>query len=258
MKNIIESMRFTKKEFKEVMEVISATSKDQVRPILQGVNFNSDEVAALDGYRLSIRKNKNTLIGSYTIHKDEIKIIIGKINSVKDEIITINFLENNTAEILLDNEIIYSCDVMTGQYIKYKQLIPTIFNGYIEADTREIKESIKPLKKNTHVLFNIDEEKFTIKDICSETNKNNYRDKKIFIGYTVNKLIKAKKKGDDIEILFNHTYIKEALKNYSNREKITIKFINHISPAVITDNANKFDLVLPIRKVWHDCEINVA
>ena len=34
-KNIIETMVFNKKEFKEAMEIITATAKDEARPILQ-------------------------------------------------------------------------------------------------------------------------------------------------------------------------------------------------------------------------------
>ena len=43
----MEKLIFTKKEFKEVMEVLKATAKDDVRPILQGVNFNNNEVSPM-------------------------------------------------------------------------------------------------------------------------------------------------------------------------------------------------------------------
>ena len=63
----MEKLIFTKKEFKEVMEVLKATAKEDIRPILQGVNFNNNEVVALDGYRLMLRKIDLQLKGNYTI-----------------------------------------------------------------------------------------------------------------------------------------------------------------------------------------------
>ena len=67
-KNVIETMVFNKKEFKEAMEIITGTAKDEARPILQCLHFEKNNIVALDGYRLMIRKNSNILNGLYNIH----------------------------------------------------------------------------------------------------------------------------------------------------------------------------------------------
>lgn len=38
-KNIIETMIFDKKEFKEAVEIITGTAQDEARPILQCLHF---------------------------------------------------------------------------------------------------------------------------------------------------------------------------------------------------------------------------
>lgn len=82
----MEKLIFTKKEFKEIMEVLKATAKDDVRPILQGLHFERNNIVALDGYRLMIRKNDNILDGVYNIHRDYIKIMINTVKQYKNNI----------------------------------------------------------------------------------------------------------------------------------------------------------------------------
>ena len=63
----------TKKEFKEIMEVLTKVAKDDTRPILQGVYFGKNEVVAIDGYRLSKRLLNAELSGEYVILGKDLK-----------------------------------------------------------------------------------------------------------------------------------------------------------------------------------------
>lgn len=250
----MEKLTFNKKEFKEAMEVLFAVSKEEYRPILKCVNFNNNEVVALDGYRLSLRKISQSLEGNYNVDGRFLKYVLKeKINSKTEKI---ELLFNDTiVSVFIDDIKTVESKLVQGSYISYKSLIPQNSNTTVLIDAKELKESIRPLKKNNQVLINVKENSLSVKDIISLVNKEDHTDRKIILGSIVNKTFEIYKDGLDLEILFNHTYIKEAIKNYSNKEKLTINFIDNLSGVVITDCKNRIDLVLPLRKVWGNCEV---
>lgn len=221
-KKVIETMLFNKKEFKEAMEIIIGTAKDEARPILQCLHFERNNIVALDGYRLMIRKNNNILKGVYNIHRDYIKIMINTVKQYKNNIekISLDFNYNYTATLNINDIEVYSCDLSIGNYPKYNTLLPEYFKTIVNIEPKTIKDTIKPLRKNKTVLLNINDDILNIKDIEDVKNKNGYRQYTNIIGSNVNNDIKCIKNGDDIEIAFNHTYIKEALNPYSNKKKM--------------------------------------
>ena len=122
----MEKLIFTKKEFKEIMEVLKATAKDDVRPILQGVNFNNNEVVALDGYRLMLRKINLQLKGNYTIHRNDLKEVL---KAVKRDTEYIEITFNPDVVIFkVDDKEKFVFNVLQGSYINYKSLMPSEFN----------------------------------------------------------------------------------------------------------------------------------
>lgn len=48
----------TIKDYEKIINVKYALAKDNTRPILKNVCVNNDDIVALDGYRLAIRKNE--------------------------------------------------------------------------------------------------------------------------------------------------------------------------------------------------------
>lgn len=250
-KNIIETMVFNKKEFKEAMEIITGTAQDEARPILQCLHFERNNIVALDGYRLMIRKNNNILNGVYNIHRDYIKIMINTVKQYKDNIekISLNFNYNDTATLNINDVEVYSCDLSIGNYPEYNILLPEEFKTIVNIEPKAIKDTIKPLRKNKMVLLNINNDIFNIKDVEDVKNKNGYRQYTNIIGSNIDNDIKCMKNGDDIEIAFNHTYIKEALNHYNNKKKIDIKLNDRLAGVLITDNENRIDFILPIRYI---------
>ena len=249
-KKVIETMVFNKKEFKEAMEIIIGTAQDEARPILQCLHFERNNIVALDGYRLMIRKNSNILNGVYNIHRDYIKIMIDTVKQYKNNIekISLDFNCNDTATLNINDVEVYSCDLSIGNYPKYNTLLPEEFKTIVNIEPKAIKDTIKPLRKNKMVLLNINNDIFNIKDIEDVKNKDVYIQYTI-IGSNINNDIECIKRGDDIEIAFNHTYIKEALRPYSNKKKIDIKLNDRLAGALITDNENRIDFILPIRYI---------
>lgn len=247
-KNIIETMVFNEKEFKEAVEIITGTAKDEARPILQCLHFERNNIVALDGYRLMIRKNNNILKGVYNIHRDDMKIMVNTVKQYKNNIekISLDFNYNDTATLNINDVAVYSCDLSIGNYPKYSTVLPEEFNTTVNIELKAIKDTIKPLRKNKSVLLNIKDDIFNIKDIEDVKAKDSYIQYTI-IGSNINNDIECIKRGDDIEIAFNHTYIKEALRPYSNKKKIDIKLNDRLAGVLITDNENRIDFILPIR-----------
>lgn len=252
--NVIETMVFTKKEFKEAMEIVTGTSKEPYRPLLQCLHFEGGNIVALDGYRLMIRKNSNILNGVYNIHRDYIKIMIDAVKQYKDDIgkISLDFNSNNTATLNINDVEVYSCDLSIGNYPKYEAMLPKDFETIVNIEPKAIKDAIKPLRKNACVLLNVSDNIFnikkipTIKEVEEAKNKDEYGQDVNFIINNIDNDIKCMKTGNDIEIAFNHTYIKEALRPY-NKKKIDIKLNDRFDPVLITDNENRIDLILPMR-----------
>lgn len=247
----MEKLTFTKKEFKILMEVVATASKDNVRPILQCINFNSNEVVSLDGYRLKIRKHEQRLEGNYNIHKDDIKALIKEIKSNYN---TIEFQFNNDyVSIWLDSVYVRDIELKQGNYINYKSLLPQDFKTcltrqYSVFNSNTILDIIN--KAKCTVILDINKEGITIQDhsINWIDKKNNVYE--VVQGLNINSYISLDDEltGDNIKIAFNSKYLKDALKDYK-KSNCNIKFVTAVSPCLITDNENRVDLVLPVRIV---------
>lgn len=240
----MEKITLTKKEFKEIMEVLKATAKENIRPVLQGVNFNSNEVVGLSSYRLMLRKINTELKGGYTIHKDDLKQVLKAIDrNTKHIEITFN---PDVAVFKIDNKEKFIFNVMQQDYINYKQLIPTEFNLAVTVEAKKIIDSIKPLRKNHYVILDISKDIINIKDIYY-TKRDKQGNQEKIISTIVNDFINCNTVGDNKKIAFNNTFLKEALKNY--KENIDMKIISPVAQMVITDNNKKLDVVLPVRLI---------
>lgn len=241
----MEKLLLTKKEFKEIMQVLPKASKEEVRPILKGICFNSSEVVALDGYRLSIRRFKGYLNGEYTIHAKDLKEVL---NTCKRDIEHVEIAFNNKAIFnLLDKgkKLVktFECKYLDGSYIAYKSLLNNSFAGIIELkDTKELLDVIKPLKKNQGITLEIEDNKLSIYNVVADLEK---RENHLYhIGdIEINNKIKL-----NITIGVNATYLKEAIKDYKSCD---IKYNGKLQFIVIesTEEKNKYELVLPIRLV---------
>lgn len=242
----MEKLLLTKKEFKEIMQVLPKVSKEEFRPILQGVCFNSNEVVALDGFRLSIRRFKGELSGEYTIHAKDLKEVL---NTCKRDIeyveIVFNVFTNKAIFNLLDKEKklvkTFECKYLDGTYIAYKSLLNNNFAGIIELkDTKELLDIIKPLKKNQGITLEIEDNKLSIYNVVTDLEKRES------LLYHIRDIEINNKRKLNITIGINATYLKEAIKDYRTCD---IKYNGKLQSIVIesTEEKNKYELVLPLR-----------
>lgn len=239
----MEKLLLTKKEFKEIMQVLPKVSKEEFRPILQGVCFNNNEVVALDGFRLSIRRFKGELSGEYIIHAKDLKEVL---NTCKRDMEHVEIIfDNKTIFNLLDKgkNLVktFECKYLDGLYIAYKSLLNNSFAGIIELkDTKELLDIIKPLKKNQGITLEIEDNKLSIYNVVADLEK--IESHLYHIGdIEINNKIKL-----NITIGVNATYLKEAIKDYKTCD---IKYNGKLQSIVIesAEEKNKYELVLPLR-----------
>ena len=229
----------------KLTQVNYAAAKDCTRPILQCVHFNNMnndflQTVSLDGYRLSLRSNKNIEFNNkceFTVNNDSI-IKFQKIAKKYDgnTIVTLELLEDYLL-ISFDNINIY-CKLLEGKFINYKTLLPDYNkkNNLIEID--DIKQAFKDVELISNIselikLYNNDS-KITLNGTDSENELNINTDISI-ISWNVD------------FVAYNPKYILDAMKNSGYRY---LYFVNAVSPAVYTDNLednDNIDLILPIR-----------
>ena len=237
-----------KKVFKTTInQTIFATSQQESRPVLTGVNFKIDknimEVTATDSYRLSKKRIKlDTKI------EDNIDIIVPNRNL--NEIIKLITEDDNKIELhIFTNKVVFKLDnliIMTrlinGNYPDTNKLIPSEFESKIIVKLNNLLNSIDRASLLTNT-----EEKNTIK---LETKKDvmiissNIPE----IGNVEEKIKIEKYEGKDVKISFSSKYMMDAIKTFAS-EEIELSFNGEIKPIILNyvDNDDLTQLILPIR-----------
>ena len=247
------TLTLTKKELKKVMEVIKYASKEEARPILKAVHFAGDEVVALDGYRIAIRKLNTKLDVNCNIDakdlKEVIKLVTKEVKNVKMEFNNHTFI----VELLGEND----------------KLIDVKYYAYVEDNYINYKNMINIDRINTvaSIEFNI---LHPIKDLISYLKKINKQNKCIKLdinnGLTIQQDTTNKKQNPlngsieswsdkeyfnykcngELVIGVNHVYFKNMLENYKKDKDIKIYFTGSSSP-IFMSNESGCDIVLPMR-----------
>lgn len=248
LENSLSPIVIGKRVFKNIVnQTVFATSNQESRPILTGINLkiNEDvlECTATDSYRLSkkIVKLNNKI--------DDVVNILIPTRNLNELVKLFNDDENDIELHIFNNKIIFKFDgiifmsrLINGTYPDTSKLIPTEFELNIEVNLEEFFNSLDRAS-----LLTNEDDKNTIK-------LESFDDKiKIFsnipeIG-NVEETISAKKDCDkNIKIAFSSKYMMEALRALSC-ENIILKFNNEVKPIIITnvDDDNLIELILPIR-----------
>ena len=240
----------TRETFDFMTEPLFATSKEEVRPIIQGLCFNNNEVVGLDGYRMSLRKSNNYKMEldettkELVIHKDTINII----KSIKEKNDIKVYYYTDTDKYVKftigDYTIITKC--IEGTYLKYQSLIqePDNHNLIVKfKDIENLYNIANENKKNEYTKFEFD----LIKDNVNIINTNEQ--------YTLTDTLEIEKKINcktyEKEIIaFNPLYIQEALKTFDLKEDIIMCIMTNVSPSLFintTEQGIRTEFVLPMR-----------
>lgn len=230
-----------------INQTIFATSTQESRPILTGINFkikdNNFECNATDSYRLSRKK----LELDTNVDKN-IDIVVPAKNLV--EIIKMIKETNNMLELhVFPNKIIFKLDniivmsrLINGNYPDTDKLIPNKFDIQLKVNLNSLYNAID----RASLLTNEEE-----KNIINFETKG---DSAIItsnipeIGNVEEKISIDNNSKKDIKISFSSKFMLEAIKTFDS-EDILLSFNGEVKPIIITnvDNDNLLQLILPIR-----------
>jgi len=234
------------KDFKNMINQIAfATSQDESRPQLTGINFKiiKDEIEcnATDSYRLA-RK-------------------ILKLEKESDEIFNIIIPSKNLSELskIIDSEKL-ELHIFSNKVLFKSEntlLQSRLINGSYPNTTNLLpKESMLKIIVNINELYNVidrvsiltsDKEK-NIVNLETKGNELIMRSNSVEIGRVEEKMNISKDNDKEINISFSAKYMMEALRTFEG-EKATINFVGEVNPIIIQDDKeeNLIQLVLPIR-----------
>ena len=241
-------IKLEEKVFKTTInQTIFATSTQESRPILTGINFkinkNLMEVTATDSYRLSKKRiildnsvsdNVNIIIPSRNLSE------ITKLMSDDEEKFELHIFSNKV--IFKINDLIVMTRLINGNYPDTNKLIPEKFELKIKVNLNNFFNAIDRASLLTNA-----EEKNIIK---LETKK----DMMIIssnipeIGNVEEKIKIEKNTEKEIKISFSSKYMMDAIKTFDS-EEIELSFNGEIRPIIINyvDNDDLTQLILPIR-----------
>lgn len=236
------------KVFKNIInQTIFATSTQESRPVLTGINLkiNEDilECTATDSYRLASKKIKlNEIINeqiNIIIPTRNLNELLKLLNNDEDEI-KIHIFNNKV--IFMFDTIIFMSKLINGTYPDTSKLIPNDFSTEIIVNLKELYNSIdraslltNEADKNT-VKLNIENEKIILKSNIPEIG--NVEEKVNMIDYN----------NSDIKIAFSSKFMMDALK-VMECENIKLLFNGEVKPIIIKnpENDDLLQLILPIR-----------
>lgn len=236
------------KTFKQIInQTAFASSNDESRPILTGINFkingNIMECNSTDSYRLArkIINLDSAVEESYNIvipSKNLLEFI--KIIGDSDKKLELHIF-NNKILFMLDN-LIFESRLISGNYPNTTNLLPD--------------DSILKITTNINDLYNVidrasiltsDKEKNTV---TLETHDNilYIKSSSAEIGRVEEKMLIKKDREEDIKISFSARFMMEALRSF-NGEDVLISFVGEVNPIVLKSPTDESltQLVLPIR-----------
>lgn len=248
--DIESSVMLNQKTLKDIIKrTIFSISTDENRPIYNGallkVEDNVLTIVAIDGFRLSLRKN----LSEKNINNFK-AIIPGKVLSELLKILTDDEEQNvkiginrNQALFEMGQSIIVS-RIIEGEFLNYNNIIPENHETKVKVKTKRLLDSFervalfakenKEKDKKSPVKMSIGIDGIVLSCV-SETGdaKEN---------------IEAAVEGKEIEIGFNPRYVIEALKAIDDQE-IYIELTTNISPVLLKPiSSNDFIYVLlPIK-----------
>lgn len=230
-----------------INQTIFATSNQESRPVLTGINFKlsneSLECTATDSYRLA--KKVIHIDGEL---KENVDIIVPSKNLL--EVVKLLNEDDKTLDMhIFTNKIIFNFNTITimsrlinGSYPDTNKLIPSEFDLKIKVNLNDLYNAIDRAS-----LLTNEEEKNIIKFETKDSNviiSSNIPE----IGFVEENVDIEKSKDSEIKIAFSSKFMMDAIKVFDS-EEIELKFNGDIKPIIITDGVSEtlLQLILPIR-----------
>ena len=242
-----EKITLNPADLKDLIDkTIFSVAIDDARPILKGclfeVNDNELTAIALDGYRLamvktnveSTSKKLSCIIPAKSLSE------ISKLINIENESIDILISQNHL--LINDGQVKVSTRLLEGEFINYKQVIPTSTTTTIIVSKAQLQDGLDRasllarMDKNNLVKFDIRDKVLTL---TSASNIGN-----------VTENITISLEGKDLSIAFNARYLSDCMHTITD-EFIKINFTSQIAPCTIcsAEEDKYLYLILPVRIV---------
>ncbi len=236
------------KEFLTIIkETGFATSSDESRPVLTGINFkiNGDilECSATDSYRLAkkeIRISKPIEEAYNIIIPGKNVVEFSRIIEYNEDEVIIHIFNN---KILFEyNDLLFQSRLISGNYPNTSKLIPEESMLKITAKLSQLYNVIEQAsiltsdKEKNIVSLSTNGTLMTVKSVSNEKGKAEM------------KMTVEKNNKEEITIAFSARYMLEAL-NALNTDYIEMSFVGEVKPIILNNNKEDglIQLVVPIR-----------
>lgn len=236
------------KVFKNTInQTIFATSVQESRPVLTGINFKTEDnimqVIATDSYRLAkkVIKLDESVVNNFDIIIPS-RNLTEIVKLMSDEDIKIEMHIFNNKVIFKTENLIIMTRLINGNYPDTNKLIPEDFELKIKVNLNNLFNAIDRAALLTNV-----EEKNTIK-LETKGNTMIISSNIPEIGNVEEKINIEKNNENEIKISFSSKYMMDAIKTFDS-EEIELSFNGEIKPIILNyvDNNDLIQLILPIR-----------
>lgn len=240
-------IKISQKVFKTIInQTVFATSTQESRPVLTGINFKFEnnllECTATDSYRLAKKiikvtangENSNIIVPTKNLNE------LTRMFNDNDEELEIHIFDNKV--IFKFGSIIMLSRIINGSYPDATKLIPTEFSLIVKINLKNFYNAIDRAS-----LLTNESDKNTIR---FETNNNNVVISSNIpeIGYVEENINIDKNVDEELKIAFSSKYMMDALKSFEC-EYINLMFNGDVKPIIIKnpDSDDLTQLILPIR-----------
>ena len=230
-----------------VNQTAFATSNEESKPVLTGINFNivGDilECNSTDSYRLA-RK----IVKLEKVSEDNYNIVIPSHNLIEftkilgddSEEVEVHIFNNKV--LFKNGNLKFESRLINGTYPNTANLLPD--DSYLVVSTN-LNDFYSVIDRVS--ILTSDKEK-NIVTLETEGNTLTLKSSSAEIGRVEEKMSISKNNNEDIKISFSAKYMMEALKSFST-ETVDLHFVGEVKPILIksTEDETLTQLVLPIR-----------
>ena len=230
-----------------VNQTAFASSNEESKPVLTGINFNivGDilECNSTDSYRLarkivklnkSSEENYNIVIPSHNL------VEFTKIVGEDDEVVELHIFNNKI--LFKKDNLKFESRLINGTYPNTSNLLPDDSMLIVNTNLNEFYNVIDRVS-----ILTSDKEK-NIVTLETKDNTLILKSSSVEIGRVEEKMSITKNNDENIKISFSAKYMMEALKSFST-ETVDLHFVGEIKPILIKSEEDETltQLVLPIR-----------
>ena len=248
LENSKNLVKIKSNDFKTLVnQTAFATSNDESRPILTGINVKvvGDilECSATDSYRLAKKEIKlsTSSVESYNIIIPGKNIIeFSRIMDDSDSELEIHIFNNKV--LFKQENLLFQSRLISGNYPNVDNLIPSDSFLKIKANLSDLYDVIDRAS-----ILTSDKEK-NIVTLSTKDNTLIVKSVSAEIGRVEEKMIISKDTDEEIKISFSAKYMMDALKSFDG-DTVEFSFVGEVKPIIIKDisDTNLIQLVLPIR-----------